>query len=377
MPYHDGRIGDDPRAALRRLPTVAGFARGLAAAGWAVRAVHLFPVDAELDDGGIRHRFLRPPLAARLAGRLAHAAWPRHGAAYWQLAPGLARAALDGDPAVVHAFGMTMDWQLAPIRRAIRRAGARSMLHYHGGLPDGDALTRRVRAANLRAAARVLFTHRAQAEPWIRAGLIDPEQLAELPETSTDIAALPRAQAGPGLRCLMVGRLHPVKAPLVALDAFERVAAVRPDARLDVVGADEGLGEACRRRVASSPLLAPRTVLHGAQPREAMPGFYAGADVLLHASAREWCSLAVLEALACGVVPCAVDQPSMRALTDGGRVGRLVPAGDAAALAAAVLDVVGPGLEKASRAAARHFEERLSFGALGRRLAGVYEDGGA
>jgi len=377
MPFHDARIGDDPHAALRRLPTVAGFAWGLAAAGWAVRAVHLFPVDAAIDQCGIRHRFVRPPLAASLAGRLAHAAWPRHGPAYWQLAPRLARAALDGDPAVVHVFGMTMDWQLTAIRRACRRAGAALVLHYHGGLPDGDALTRRVRAANLRAAARVLFTHRDQAEPWREAGLVEERQVVELPETSTDIAALPRAPAGPGLRCLMVGRLHPVKAPLVALDAFERVAAARPAARLDVVGGDEGLEAACRRRVAASPLLAPRTTFHGAQPREAMPVFYAGADVLIHASTREWCSLAVLEALACGVVPCAVDQPSMRALTDGGRAGRLVPAGDADALADAVLDVAGPALDAASRAAARHFEARLGFGALGRRLAQVYEEGGA
>jgi len=377
MPYHDQGFGDEPREALDGLPTLAGFARGLAAAGWAPTGVHHFHRAATLHDGAVVHRFVQPPWWVRLFGRAAHRAWPRHGPAYWQPAPGVARAALAGRPLVVHVFGMTVDWQLAHIARACRRAGTALVVHYHGGLPDGDRATRWLRRATLRTAARVLFTHRAQAEPWLAAGVLRADQVGELPETSTFIAPRPRSATGgtsPGPRCLVVGRLHPIKAPLVALDAFERVATARPGARLDVVGRDDGLGDAARARVASSALLAPRVTFHGQQPASAMPGFYARADVLLHPSRREWSSLAVIEAMACGVVPCATDLPALRALTDDGRVGRLVAPDDPVALAQAALGAAASGLDAASAAAQRHFAERLSFPALGRRLSDLYAD---
>lgn len=67
-----------------------------------------------------------------------------------------------------------------------------------------------------------------------------------------------------GLRFLMVGRLTEKKAPLVSIRAFSRVARLREDAILDVVG-DGPLSQACSNLVRELNL-SSRVVFHGALP---------------------------------------------------------------------------------------------------------------
>jgi glycosyltransferase involved in cell wall biosynthesis len=92
--------------------------------------------------------------------------------------------------------------------------------------------------------------------------------------------------------------------------------------------------------------------------------------VFVSGSHAEGSGYALLEALACGLVPVVTDIPSFRALTGDGRIGRLWPCGDAAALAGALAgaaaDPVPPEQVRA------HFDAGLSFGALGRQWADAY-----
>jgi glycosyltransferase involved in cell wall biosynthesis len=70
-----------------------------------------------------------------------------------------------------------------------------------------------------------------------------------------------------------------------------------------------------------------------------MPGVYRGADLLLVTSFREGHSLAVLEAMACGLPVVAFDIPSIREQITHAEGGLLVPYGDLAALSRAVVEL--------------------------------------
>ncbi len=77
-------------------------------------------------------------------------------------------------------------------------------------------------------------------------------------------------------------------------------------------------------------------VLLGTVPDPELPGWYAAADVLAFPSTKEGWGLAVLEAMSAGLPVVASDLPVFREYLRPGRDALMVPADDAAALAAAL-----------------------------------------
>src|SRR5450759_4344953 len=94
-----------------------------------------------------------------------------------------------------------------------------------------------------------------------------------------------------------------------------------------------------RTFVEQRPSRAPHVHFQGRAPFERMEAIYNSADFLLQASRREFSGCAVLEAMACGVIPVVTDIPSFRVMTEGGRHGILFPLGDDRALAGGVLAI--------------------------------------
>jgi glycosyltransferase involved in cell wall biosynthesis len=183
--------------------------------------------------------------------------------------------------------------------------------------------------------------------------------------------AAARARTGlDGLVFLCPGRLDAVKDPLTTLAGFARVSAARPEARLVMVWNSGELEAEVRRVVANDPVLSPRVELRGAVPHAQMADLYASADVVLQSSVREVCGVAIVEALACGVAPVVPDIPAFRRLTDGGRMGRLFPRGDAVALAAQALALLDAPVPRAD--VRGWFERALSFEVLAAELEGIY-----
>jgi glycosyltransferase involved in cell wall biosynthesis len=255
------------------------------------------------------------------------------------------------------------------------------VVHYHGGLPQADPVTMAARRHNLGRAARVLFTSREQALPWLASGVLpNGRQVAEVAETSTTLVPWPqaRARALTGIRgdpaCVMVGRLDRVKDPLTTLAGFALVAERRPLARLYVYSQQDTLRPQLEAVVAATPALAGRVAFRGRAEHADMAAVMSSADFLLQSSRREWSGLAVLEAMACGAIPVLSDIPAFRKLTADGRYGRLFPVGDAPGLARAVLSL-GPAARAALRPELRrHFERSLSFRALAGDLETVYRE---
>lgn len=163
-------------------------------------------------------------------------------------------------------------------------------------------------------------------------------------------------------RIMMVARLTPQKRVDRAVAAFAQVAAHRPEARLDVYG-DGPLRQDLERQVEQAGLTG-LVRLHGYEPHAA--DRFWEADLCWSTSDFEGYPLVVLEAMArgCPVVACDAPYGPREQITHGVD-GALVPAGDAAAVAAATVDLLADRewLERmrgaALAAAAAHSTERF------------------
>jgi L-malate glycosyltransferase len=77
----------------------------------------------------------------------------------------------------------------------------------------------------------------------------------------------------------------------------------------------------------------PNTIDLGHVAWEDMPGVYQASDILISPTVREGLSLAILEAMACGLPVVASDCSSLPELIDDGKGGFLCPVGDTGAFA--------------------------------------------
>ena len=140
---------------------------------------------------------------------------------------------------------------------------------------------------------------------------------------------------------LFVGRLTPIKGLETLLRAL---AALRSDglaaARLTllVVGGTKGdSGDGAHlRRLAQDLGVAPWVDFRGPQPQDALPDYYAAADLCLMPSRYESFGMVALEAMASGVPVIASRAGGLAVTVQDGVTGRLVPEGDVAALARAI-----------------------------------------
>lgn len=134
-----------------------------------------------------------------------------------------------------------------------------------------------------------------------------------------------------GPRLLSVGNLTPVKNHPLLLRAFANMR--RPDARIMLVG--QGPDEGALRALASELGIGDRVIFAGFHP-DPSP-FYATADLFVLSSDHEGFGNVIVEALAFGLPVISTDCPSGPAeILQNGRLGQLVPVGDARALTQAI-----------------------------------------
>lgn len=147
----------------------------------------------------------------------------------------------------------------------------------------------------------------------------------------------------PGQRILTVGSLKAQKNHPLLLRAFAAMS--RPDARLMLLG--QGGNEVALQTLASDLGIADRVIFSGFHP-DPSP-FYATADLFVLSSDYEGLPTVLIEALSFGVPVVSTDCPSGPAeILQGGRFGRLVPVGDAAALACAMEDALAAPVNRAA-----------------------------
>lgn len=229
------------------------------------------------------------------------------------------------------------------------------------------------------AIAGVAFTAAELARPFLRHGLLgSPPRVFAIPESSTRFTPANReyARADTGLYgdpcVLWVGHLNEGKDPLSVLDGVAQASSRLPGLQLWCAFGSAPLLGAVQQRIERDPRLAGRVHLLGRVAHAHVQSLMRAADLFVAGSRGESCGYAVLEALACGLLPVVTDIPSFRVLTDGGRVGHLWPCGDAARLGEALVDAAASPPSPAQVRA--HFDAALSFAALGRQWADAYAE---
>jgi glycosyltransferase involved in cell wall biosynthesis len=227
------------------------------------------------------------------------------------------------------------------------------------------------------AVSGVAFTALEQARPFSAAGLFGPQlRLFAIPESSSRFALGSRADARVvtglyGDPCVLwVGHLSPGKDPLTVLDGVARAVSQLPDLELWCAFGSAPLFDEVQRRIEHDPQLRERIHLLGKVAHRRVEALMQSADLFVSGSHAEGSGYALLEALACGVVPVVTDIPSFRALTDNGHVGKLWPRGDATRLAEALIDVAAS--RTSPQQVRAHFDAALSFAAVGRQWADAY-----
>jgi L-malate glycosyltransferase len=233
-------------------------------------------------------------------------------------------------------------------------------------------LKRIVQAAQQRRARMVLLSTPAAASRLTRGAR--GKLVHEVPPGIDEVLWSPGPAGEPeDPAVLFLANLRIRKGILVLLDAFERLAAERPDARRRIAGAGP-LEDDVRRRVAAAPARDRIELLGHVEREEAVDVVRAGA-IFCAPSYAEPFGMSALEAMACARPVVATDAGGVRHLVDPAG-GRLVPPGDAVALAAALGELLDdPGLRRSMGEHNRRVvEERFAWSRVGDRLEAAYAE---
>jgi len=344
--------------------TLVEWSEALAAAGAEVYAVQGFSRDAEVVRGGVHYQLLAGPFQPylhplRLVGRIQ------------------ARiAALM--PEVVHVNSLLYARQGHDLGRRLPTAGL--VFQHHAERPHRRGLRRWLQRRWLRAADALVWTGEAMAEPWRAASLVpSTAAVCAIAEASSRFVPAPdrhAARRAAGLEgdplLLWLGNLDANKDPLTVLAGVEPVLAARPRARLLMCFNSAPLRAEVERRIADRPILGRAVTLRGSVPYRALEPMIQAADLLVQGSHREGSGYAVLDALACGVLPVVTDLPSLSFLTGHGQIGALWPPDAAGGLRAALDRVLARPLGPQQAAARAFFEHQLSYPVLAGQMLAVY-----
>lgn len=335
----------------------ANLARELAAQGHEVTVLTsaLAGLPAREESGGAL--VVRVPAARRRADRGGAGHFAAFALAAGLRAPALARAR--GAQAALAFFGLPGG---AAALWLHRRCGLPYVLALRGGDVPGQqpgelARWHRLAGPALRAVWRGASAVTANGPGLAaRARAFEPGLAVELVPNGVDLerfspAPAPGPEAAPDgapspLRLLFCGRLAPGKGLETLVPALAALGGAPGSWTLTVAG--DGPRRAWLHAALEAAGLAGRARLLGFVPREAMPGVYRQADVLVHPSHFEGQSNVVLEAMASGLAVVASDIAGCAELVRPGQSGALVPPGDAGALAGALAGLLArPGLAAA------------------------------
>ncbi len=272
-------------------------------------------------------------------------------------------------PEVVHVHGTGFVRTLAALGSALPRTTA--IVVQHHGEPPGPWRNRIGHRALRGRVDGWLFTggDHGQADPFRAAGVIRRNDLvSDVLEAGSLLGrSVQRVELAGDPAALWVGRLIESKDPLTAIRAFGLAADRVAGAHLHLLATDRTLEARVKASIASLGAASSRVHMWDPVDHAAMPGWYAGADVLLSTSRREGSSYSLIEAMTEGCTPVVTDLPSHRSIV--GTVAPMFAPGDAQGAADLLVRAAST-----DRPAVRAWAEaHLSWAAVVEQLVGIYQ----
>ncbi|MDQ6706078.1 MAG: glycosyltransferase [Acidobacteriota bacterium] len=229
-------------------------------------------------------------------------------------------------------------------------------------------------ALAVRRAAGVVGSTRAIFSSVTQRYQVQPAQAAVIP-FGLD---LPRSAPGNSLagskRVLFVGRLERRKGIHILLEAIPRVLDACPSAVFDIVGRDVEVSIAETWR-AAHPELRDRVSFHGEVSDNDLSRFYDDCDILAAPSLYESYGLIFVEAMARGKAVVGTTAGGIPEVVRDGETGLLVPPGDSAALALALIRLLEdePARNRMARKASEDYVKQFSQEAMARGTLEFYQ----
>jgi glycosyltransferase involved in cell wall biosynthesis len=198
-----------------------------------------------------------------------------------------------------------------------------------------------------------------------------PQRQQQVVYNGVAVAAAPRRANPHPYRLISVGRLDPQKGHAYLIEAMAAVVAAYPQAELWIVGAGY-----------LQPVLASQIEQLGLSQQIRLLGIradvaqlFAQSSVFVFPSLWEAMPIAPLEALSAGLPVVGTDIAPLREIVDDGAQGLLVPARSPAALAQAIISLLGqPDRRQAMGAAGRQrIIERFNIDVTARRWEALYQ----
>ncbi len=345
-----------PTALLNRYTSLTGWAEALRARGWNVSVLQRYGENAHVVRHEIQYFFVADAFPPTLR--------------FWQIPVSLHHRAAQLNPDIVHFNGLIFPLQLRHLAGILSRV---PIIAQHHAERPGRGWRRLLQQAGLRRAAAFLFVSHAQAHVFRKAGLIRTTQpVFEVMEGSTPFERQSRGEARQATgftgnpQFLWVGRLIPLKNPLVVLEGFSRLVQRHPHARLAMIYHDAPMLADVKDKIERAPLLQRTVTLVGQVPHPMIETYLSSSDYFVLGSSYEGSGYAVAEAMACGVVPLVTDIASFRMMTNSGTIGAIWEVGSAESMAASAEQLLQKAWLEESTRAHRYFQEHLSYSAIGR-----------
>ncbi len=255
----------------------------------------------------------------------------------------LARFVREHEIEIVHAH-VARDYPLAAL--ATGRSKARLVLTRHVLFPMN-----RIHKLTLRRTARVIAVSTAVADSLSAQSIFDRDRITVI-HNGIDVDRFARgrelvAQRAAGFRVGSVGHLAPIKGFDDFIRAAEIVCRVRDDVEFVIVGEDKSERGENRREVVQlidRLKLRDRVRLLGwvDDVASVLPTF----DLFVSSARAEPFGLSIIEAMAADVPVIATASEGAREIIQSGETGIIVPVGDAAAIANAVLQLMDNANER-------------------------------
>jgi glycosyltransferase involved in cell wall biosynthesis len=352
--------GRGPEQLLHDWPSLVDVAEAAFGAGVRVSVVQACSQTLQLTRNGVDYHFVQPSAGTTTISRCQ---------AFIDLIGTL-------QPHVLHVHGLGFPLDVLALAKALPRKPI--LLQDHANRPPRiwkRVLWRRALAA----VSGIAFCALAQAQPYTRLKLVGGDTaIFEIPESSSRFTPGDRSEARRltgvhGDPCILwVGHLDENKDPLTVLDGVSAAAARLPGLQLWCCFGVAPLLEKVRQKIDMDTALKERVHLLGQVEHSQIEQFMRAADIFVLGSHREGSGYSLIEALACGLPPAVTDIPSFRALTGEGAVGQLWRCGDAESMTRSVLALASRSNAEARAAVRAHFEQEVSFAAVGRKLHRAY-----